>query len=587
MKTHNPEVVIGEDGWLYLGTGSNDFMSYIQGKATLPPQTVDYWQAVLSNRQRWFRKAGIKYMHVFAPEKVTVYPEYYGEPVDTSLGHIAVLSRHCPELFLNVISYFNAIKDKYRLYDKTDTHWNRTGAFACYQLVCSSFGYKAVSDLTVGPKTRVNALFDLGAKLSPPLREQVEAVQRQGNARRAFANLLIRFKEMNQVENEVGLHVGSRAIFRNDKSLYKEKVIIFGDSFSEYRLGRLTEMFSETFSEVHFCWSSNVDFNYVRSVKPGLVITELCERFAVAVPNDHFLVDKFARGRLYDYLRGRQSIASHSDKHSTLDTVTPTPKALQRLSRLPATGARGPDYLIVGGMKCGTTILNDFISGHPNVCAAKEKEIHYFSLHYDKGEAWYADFFSAVPDDKVTGEASPTYLDMTNGATMPKLIGTTLPGVRIIAIVKDPVDRAISHFFHLKNINKLPAFQCLDPNEVFSGDLYHKYNEDFLRDPALWPLRYVLDFGNYFQRLFFFRQVFEDRLLVLTNRELWANGQVTMNRVFGHLHLPSYESTMFERKNYVTPAAQKKLSCEAIESLGNYYRTDVEMVRERLGIVLR
>jgi hypothetical protein len=454
-------------------------------------------------------------------------------------------------------------------------------------LICSVLKYQPLSDLTSGRKKPVNALLDLGAKLSPPQREQVDLLLRDPKAKRVFANLLVRHKEKHKIENEVGLHVGSRAVFRNDSAPYSDKVVIFGDSFAEYRVGRITEMFAETFSEVHFCWSANVDYAYVGKVRPNIVITELCERFAVIPPNDRFLADNFARQRLKSYYLDRTLPTMVLGQVSTASPAAVVSIKPNHRSPLPLTGLRGPDYVIVGSMKCGTTILNDYINDHSSVHPAKQKEIHYFSLNFNKGEEWYADFFDQAPDDKVTGEASPTYFDMTHGLALPQLIRTTLPDAKIIAIIKDPVDRALSHFFHLRNINKIPAFQSLDPNEVFSGDLFRKYHEEFLVSPELWPMRNVLDFGNYFLRVHTYKQVFGDKFIVINNRDLWENGQLVMDQLFKHLGLSTYQSAMFERKAYVTSSALKQIDHEAIHCLEEYYKLDAEMLNRQFGISLR
>ena len=55
---------------------------------------------------------------------------------------------------------------------------------------------------------------------------------------------------------------------------------------------------------------------------------------------------------------------------------------------------RKPDFLIVGTMKGGTTILYDFINMHPDVESASQKEIHYFSLNYHKRVEWYLSHFT-------------------------------------------------------------------------------------------------------------------------------------------------------------------------------------------------
>jgi hypothetical protein len=114
-----------------------------------------------------------------------------------------------------------------------------------------------------------------------------------------------------------------------------------------------------------------------------------------------------------------------------------------------------PDYLIVGGQRCGTTALHDLLARHPLIGAAHVKEVHFFDLQFDRGERWYRGHF---PNDArralavrrhggrvVCGEASPYYLFHP---LAPGRVARILPEVRVIAMVRDPVARAVSHYHH-------------------------------------------------------------------------------------------------------------------------------------------
>ena len=104
---------------------------------------------------------------------------------------------------------------------------------------------------------------------------------------RINVNDLVRYKEEQNAENQVGLHIGSAVVFRNDSpTADPRRLVLFGDSFSEYRPHMLTGLLAETFAEVHFVWSSQVDWGYVERVAPHILITELAERFMTYVPND-------------------------------------------------------------------------------------------------------------------------------------------------------------------------------------------------------------------------------------------------------------------------------------------------------------
>lgn len=573
----------GKDGWLYLDGGNNPFLAYLKGQAVLPQSTIQGWRDLLKARHRRLTKMGISYCHVFAPEKASVYPEYLNEDIDVTRGIIYIFSRHFPDLFINVLPFFNKIKKDFQIYYKTDTHWNFAGCFAAYQLICGHFKIFPNKAIVSAPVKNVNALLDLGSKTNPQTREWIKVRAIQQNYKRVFVNTLIEYKEKNKIENEVGLHVGSHAIFENKAAPYQQKVVIFGDSFSEYRPTLLTAMLAETFAEVHFIWSANIDYEYIKRVKPDIVITEICERFAGIVPNDIFNLNEFEKSRMESYLATMQKTAKSAGLSANvaknINEVTPVASSAKNQRKL-------PDYLIIGSMKCGTTILNDFICLHPDVAPAKQKEIHYFSMHYDKGLVWYTDFFSDVPDGKIVGDASPTYFDMGSNIVLPRLINATLPKAKIIVILKNPITRAISHFFHLRDINKLEAFQHLDPNEIFSEDLVKKYHTEFALNPKLRPLRFVLDCGNYFFKLEAYREVFRDRLLILKNKDLWSTGQLVMDKVFRHIGLREIQSDYFNHKDYVTTEKQSIISKEAIDSLAEFYATDLLLLKNRFDLDL-
>jgi len=115
-----------------------------------------------------------------------------------------------------------------------------------------------------------------------------------------------------------------------------------------------------------------------------------------------------------------------------------------------------PDFLIVGAQKCGTTSLFHFLSQHPLVCMPEVKEVHFFDLRYQKGTNWYLDQFR-VPfsfvKKFVAGEASPYYIFHP---LVPERVAKHLPGVKLIFMLRNPVIRAYSHFYHQKKLGTEP-----------------------------------------------------------------------------------------------------------------------------------
>lgn len=104
-----------------------------------------------------------------------------------------------------------------------------------------------------------------------------------------------------------------------------------------------------------------------------------------------------------------------------------------------------PSFIIIGGQKCATTSLYDFICKHPSVMHAEVKEIHYFDLRYKMGKFWYRSNFPLKKNGTITGESTPSLIWST--PSLPT-ITRLLPDVKIIAVLRDPVERAISHYYH-------------------------------------------------------------------------------------------------------------------------------------------
>ena len=68
-----------------------------------------------------------------------------------------------------------------------------------------------------------------------------------------------------------------------------------------------------------------------------------------------------------------------------------------------------PNFIILGPPKCASTSLHNYLGQHPQIYTTKVKETRFFSLHYDKGMDYYAEFFKDAGNAKAIGEATPSY----------------------------------------------------------------------------------------------------------------------------------------------------------------------------------
>jgi hypothetical protein len=121
-----------------------------------------------------------------------------------------------------------------------------------------------------------------------------------------------------------------------------------------------------------------------------------------------------------------------------------------------------PDYIIAGAQKAGTTSLFRYLAQHPSVVRRKGKEVHYFDNNFARGPGWYRAHFPhrwVVRGESISGEASPYYLDHPLAAAR---CFELLPRARIIFLLRDPVDRAYSHYHHAvaKGFESLTTFEA-------------------------------------------------------------------------------------------------------------------------------
>lgn len=138
-----------------------------------------------------------------------------------------------------------------------------------------------------------------------------------------------------------------------------------------------------------------------------------------------------------------------------------------------------PDFLIIGGQKCGTTWLWKMLGMHPETDLPSEKEPHFFSksINYNKGMEYYYNYFRTIDSSKTTGEASTSYLydnvrlnihlefkDVKIDRSLPsipELINKELPKTKIFILLRDPVRRAISAYYHHIGANVVSPFTGL------------------------------------------------------------------------------------------------------------------------------
>lgn len=303
-----PDIDIYDDAWVFLLEGSNSVADYYVRRKSVPTASIDGWNRILRARMKYCNEIGAKYIHIVAPEKLGIYSDKTTLDVQINSAPVSQIQSGLDEdlvseIWINPSDFLRAQKSNYKVYSKTDSHWNFFGAYSSYQLIQSKLGLLVNAKILNSSREEKWSTMDLGGKFDPPLQEKVHYYSMTDNVQRTYANPIVEYKESIGKPNEVGLHVGSHVRYENSDPLIDKKVIIFGDSFSEYRGHLLTGMFAETYAEVNFIWNSSLDKKFITKLNPDVVITELAERFMPkTVPSDQFCLTEYENKLISRYV---------------------------------------------------------------------------------------------------------------------------------------------------------------------------------------------------------------------------------------------------------------------------------------------
>jgi hypothetical protein len=186
------------------------------------------------------------------------------------------------------------------------------------------------------------------------------------------------------------------------------------------------------------------------------------------------------------------------------------------------------DFIVIGAQKSGTTALAQFLGQHQDICMARPKEAHAFD-HKDYAGSWtdvllseyYGGFFAHAGSENCRGEATPIYLYLPDA---PRQMHSYNPDLKLLVILRDPVERAISHYRMAvaQGYEHLPLWLASVPLAEHS-----MFRENSYRSRGL-----------YARQLRRFRQYFAPgQLLVVRTEDLREQHAATLQAVFDFLQV--------------------------------------------------
>lgn len=268
-----------------------------------------------------------------------------------------------------------------------------------------------------------------------------------------------------------------------------------------------------------------------------------------------------------------------------------------------------PDFVIIGAQRCGTTSLYNYLIEHPAVSPAFMKETHFFDFSFHKGVNWYRAFFpcaygfSAVPGERcsqkrgsrpgagvkpkrgrqafVTGESTPYYLFHPR---VPERVKQTVPEVKLIVLLRNPVDRAYSHYHHeLRTGAEQSPFEDALKRE---NEVLPREAAKILEDASYRSFSHVhhsyLSRGIYVDQLRRWIELFgRESMIIVRSEDFCDDPATTVDQVFRFLGLPSWTTDRYKKYNL---AHYEPLDAATRERLIAYYEPHNRRLYEYLGL---
>lgn len=270
---------------------------------------------------------------------------------------------------------------------------------------------------------------------------------------------------------------------------------------------------------------------------------------------------RFGMGHALTSLGRYAEAGPHLQRAVDLQTLRNRPELVDGYEGAPR---RGPDFLIIGSTKCGTTSLYEYMCEHPRILSAIWKEPEFFRFP-ERGLDWYVSHFPRTPQaprQYLTGEASSCYLSIW---VAKERVRASFPDAKLITLVRDPVDKAISHCHHDRKI----GCEHRTPDEAINRelDLLEPLDDPFHQAEEYWKTeRGYVWLGLYTYMIENWLTEFsKHQLLVIPSEDLWQRPEQTLTQVFDFVGVEDHRLDKYE-----------------VHLAGKYDKSKPEPVRERL-----
>lgn len=230
-----------------------------------------------------------------------------------------------------------------------------------------------------------------------------------------------------------------------------------------------------------------------------------------------------------------------------------------------------PDFLIIGAQKAGTTSLYKYIEKYSkNFVPPINKELYFFTEKNHKGINWYEALF-ANNKKKKTGEATPDYLFYHKA---PERIVEHLPRIKLIVLLRNPIERAYSQFNFQNYTGKTRAYDPLSFQEAIKEDIYRYKNNIYTKNDEF---NYIYKYFSYVSRGIYYDQLIrwfkffpKEQILVIKSEEFFKNTETVLEKVFEFIGL-DFNDKQFDFKQY-NKSSYNELDKKTHQYLEEFYK---------------
>ena len=228
-----------------------------------------------------------------------------------------------------------------------------------------------------------------------------------------------------------------------------------------------------------------------------------------------------------------------------------------------------PGFVVIGGMRCGTSSFFDWIAKHPDVQQPSTKEIHFFDVHYARGEQWYRSHFPLRAQGGTTFEATPSYLAHPDAA---RRAATVIPDARMIVILREPAERAWSHYRFRRSLgHETRSFE-----EAVNAELADPAPDSFENFRSAGQIPYLVA-GRYAEQVERWNAAFgSDQILIIDADRMFTDPEAVLEQVEDFLGLRRVPLGL--RRLNVSPSSTANAAM--LEQLHDYYREPNRELRD-------